>query len=322
MQSLIGAALLAVPGAALYELAPGSTKVNDPEVIASLNAEEGSLWHAATQKFFEGMTFEDSRVFLGARISEHLNETFPERSYTMANDDLPTEFDSRKQWPGLIHPIRDQEQCGSCWAFSASEVLSDRVAIVTGKPSPALSPEDLVSCDQKDSGCNGGYLDRAWQYLVTTGAVTDSCWPYQAGSGRAPKCRNTCVDGEAFTRTHAKNAYAINGAADMQKDLVQNGPIQVAFMVYRSFMSYHSGIYHKKKKEKTPEGGHAVKIVGYGTVGKHQYWLVANSWNTDWGEDGFFRILRGHNECGLEKQGSAYAGLPAVSAELRDEIVV
>merc|ERR1719319_1351889 len=93
-------------------------------------------------------------------------------------------------------------------------------------------------------------------------------------------------------------------------------------MVYRSFMSYHSGIYHKKKKEKTPEGGHAVKIVGYGTVGKHQYWLVANSWNTDWGEDGFFRILRGHNECGLEKQGSAYAGLPAVSAELRDEIVV
>lgn len=325
MRSFVGAALLVAPGAALYELAPGSTKVNDPEVIASFNAEEGGLWHAAPHKFFEGMTFDEARIFLGTRlshISEHLNETLPEGSFTIARDDLPPEFDSRQQWQGLIHPIRDQEKCGSCWAFSASEVLSDRVAIATGKPSPVLSPEDMVSCDKKDSGCMGGNLPSAWQYLITSGIVTDSCWPYQSGSGRVIKCRNTCVDGEGFTRTHAKNSYAINGAVDMQKDLVQNGPIQVGFKVYRSFMAYRSGIYHKKKKEKTPEGGHAVKLVGYGAVGAHDYWTVANSWTTDWGEQGFFRILRGKDECGIENLGPPYAGLPAVTAAPKEDIIV
>jgi len=106
----------------------------------------------------------------------------------------------------------------------------------------------------------------------------------------------------------------------MQKDLVQNGPIQVGFLVYPSFMSYRSGIYHKHNGEQA-EGGHAVKIVGWGVDGKTKYWSVANSWNTDWGEDGFFRILRGSDECGIEKMGPPYAGLPLAQAE-EDLIVV
>jgi len=322
MRGFAAAAILVSPAAALYELAPGSTKVNDPELIASFNAEEG-LWEAGPQKFFEQFSFDEARVFLGARlshISNHLNETLPAGAYRIQEADLPTDFDARKQWQGLIHPIRDQEQCGSCWAFSASEVLSDRVAIATGKPSPVLSAEDLVSCDKKDEGCNGGNLPSAWEYLVNTGLVTDTCWPYSAGSGRAPKCRNKCVDSEDFTRSLAKSSYAIHGAVDMQKDLVQNGPIQVGFKVYRSFMTYKKGVYHKKKHEKVPEGGHAVKIVGFGAEGKHMYWTVANSWNTDWGELGFFRILRGNDECGIEKFGPPYAGLPAVASP--EEIIV
>lgn len=321
MKAFGAAAVLVNPSAALYELAPGSTAVNDPEHIASLNAEEG-LWQAAPQKFFERLSFDEARVFLGARlshISNHLNKTLPAGAYKIQEDDLPPDFESREKWPGLIHPIRDQQQCGSCWAFSASEVLSDRVAIATGTPSPALSPEDIVSCDKKDEGCNGGNLPSAWAYLVETGLVTDACWPYSSGHGQVPKCRQMCVDGEDFARTKAKTSYAINGALDMQKDLVQNGPIQVGFKVYRSFMTYHRGIYHKKKKEKVPEGGHAVKIVGYGVDGKHKYWTVANSWNTDWGENGFFRILRGKDECGIEKMGPPYAGLPVVAHE---EIIV
>ena len=96
----------------------------------------------------------------------------------------------------------------------------------------------------------------------------------------------------------------------MQKEIMTNGPIQVAFSVYKSFMSYKTGVYSKHWYELLPEGGHAVKIVGWGTESGTDYWLVANSWNTNWGESGFFKIKRGVNECGIETMGPPYAGLP------------
>jgi len=235
-----------------------------------------------------------------------------------AMEDAPADFDSRTKWSGLIHPIRNQQHCGSCWAFSASEVLSDRVAIKTGKKSPVLSAEDMVSCDKSDMGCKGGRLNSAWSYLEHTGIVTDTCFPYGAGNwketGVTPACRSTCADSESFKKQNAASQYAISGVGNMQKDIMTHGPIQVAFMVYKSFMSYKSGVYTKKPFEFIPEGGHAVKIIGWGTESGTDYWLVANSWGTTtWGDQGFFKIKRGTNECGIETQGPPYAGLPAVS---------
>merc|ERR1712032_1104405 len=115
----------------------------------------------------------------------------------------------------------------------------------------------------------------------------------------------------SFTRTRATSAYAINGVVNMQKEIMTNGPVQVAFMVYKSFMSYKIGVYSKHPWEIIPEGGHAVKIVGWGTDmgtdNNHDFWSVANSWGEKWGEAGFFRIVRGKNACGIEKMGPPYA---------------
>merc|ERR1719362_2567615 len=111
-------------------------------------------------------------------------------------------------------------------------------------------------------GCQGGQLPNAWRYLQSTGIVTDTCFPYSAGSGQAPACRSGCVDFERFTRTRAARAYAINGVLNMQKEVMTNGPIQVAFKVYKSFMNYKSGVYQKHWYELLPEGGHSVKLVG------------------------------------------------------------
>lgn len=80
---------------------------------------------------------------------------------------------------------------------------------------------------------------------------------------------------------------------------MKNGPVQTAFTVYADFMSYKSGVYQHKTGEQL--GGHAVKMVGWGVDNGVPYWLIANSWNTDWAENGFFRIIRGKNECGIEK---------------------
>merc|ERR1712046_508879 len=146
----------------------------------------------------------------------------------------------------------------------------------------------MVSCDKGDMGCQGGQLPMAWNYLKETGIVSDKCLPYAAGNGEAPKCPDKCADSEtwASSKVKAKTAYAINGVANMQKEIMTNGPIQVAFKVYKSFMSYKSGVYSKHWYELLPEGGHAVKIVGWGsetstnTWGENvstDYWLVANS---------------------------------------------
>jgi len=300
--------------------ATGKTLVNDPDHIKRLNSVSGSTWTAGASDFFAGLTFDDARIVLGtdlSHISNHLDEVLDDSAYaSIANDSIPAAFDATTQWAGLVNPIRNQQQCGSCWAFSASEVLSDRVAIATKKASPPLSPEDMVSCDTGDMGCNGGQLPAAWKYLQSTGIVTDNCFPYTAGNGTAPACPNKCVDSESWSESKVKasSAYAINGVANMQKEIMTNGPIQVAFKVYKSFMSYKTGVYEKKWNEILPEGGHAVKIVGWGTDNGKDYWKVANSWDTTWGEDGFFRIARGKDECGMETMGPPYAGMPALSS--------
>jgi len=297
-------------GNMLQHPATGSL-INDADRIAFLNSQNAS-WVAGKNPFFDGMTFEQSRALFGTDLVGFdgiEDEILGDDKYAIA--DVPTSFDAHTQWPGLIHPIRDQQRCGSCWAFSASEVLSDRASIKAQKTTPVLSAEDLVSCDKSDLGCHGGRLGSAWNYLKNTGLVTDTCFPYGAGSGTAPACATNCADGSAFTRTKAASAYAIRGTANMQKEIMTNGPIQVAFKVYKSFMSYKSGVYSKHWWELIPEGGHAVKIVGWGVEGGKDYWLVANSWNTSWGDAGFFKIARGHDQCGIETMGPPYAGLAA-----------
>jgi cathepsin B len=299
--------------------ADGKTMVNDPRHLEHLDRENvaNTSWTAGFNSFFEGLTFDAARPLLGtalSHISEHMDNVLPDSAYDQ-DANIPAEFDARTKWPGLIHPIRDQQRCGSCWAFSASEVLGDRVAIATGKPSPVLSPEDMVSCDGGDMGCGGGRLNTAWSYLKNTGVVSEKCLPYAAGDGQAPVCPSSCADGESWnsSKVKAATAYAIHSVSHMQQEIMTKGPIQVAFMVYKSFMSYKSGVYQKHWNEFLPEGGHAVKIIGWGTENGVDYWLVANSWNTSWGLDGYFKIKRGRNTCGIEKTGPPYAGTAAAS---------
>ena len=100
------------------------------------------------------------------------------------NADIPKEFDSRVQWKDCIHEVRNQEKCGSCWAFAASEAFSDRTCIASkGAINEVFSPETLVDCDKSDFGCNGGELNNVWRYIESDGIVSDKCQPYVSGEG-------------------------------------------------------------------------------------------------------------------------------------------
>jgi len=264
-----------------------------------------------TYKTVEEHPFKDSdeiKYRLGLNIATLKYTGNFERGFS--NEELPENFDAREKWPECIHPIRNQAKCGSCWAHGASEVLSDRFCIHSdGKINVVLSPQDLVSCDPFDHGCNGGALNLSWLYLRIFGATTDACTPYTAQTGEVDLCNyNKCtVEGEEYKKYKALNYYSLNTINDLKKDLYENGPIETGFYVYDDFMSYKGGVYRRGRHTKLM-GGHAVKIIGWGKEDNgDEYWIVANSWGTEWGENGFFRI--GFGECGIE---NVMTGMPLI----------
>jgi len=304
---------------------PERSLVNDYERIAKINA-KGLSWKAAPSKEFEGMTVAEFRKKMLRPIDlMHMNQRrTANRRRSVAPEidvkDIPEEFDASKKWPKCgINVIRDQEQCGSCWAFGSSESLGDRFCIAGNQSSPIkLSPQYLVDCFVDLDGCGGGLVDIVWEDLMKHGTVEDSCLPYRAED---EVCPTTCKDGSEMKMYKAKNAYPLYSLKSsdktvemIQKEIMTNGPVEAAFWVFDDFMNYHSGVYHHPEDSTdTCGGGHAVKIYGWGVDEESglPYWLVANSWgNWMWGEGGSFRILRGNNECGFED--SVVAGLPLI----------
>lgn len=214
---------------------------------------------------------------------------------------VPDTFDARDVWGDLILPVRDQQQCGSCWAFSVTETMGDRFGIV-GNSHGVLAPQDLVSCDVLDLGCEGGSELFSWFWADYAGVTTEDCMPYTSGNGDSGVCPSLCTNGSTITRYYSSNSGAVD-VSNFQTELQSNGPFELTFEVYDDFMDYTSGVYQHTYGDL--DGGHAVLLVGWGTENGVPYWLVQNSWGTNWGLDGFFKIIRGTDECGIEDGGYA-----------------
>lgn len=255
---------------------------------------------------------------------------------------IPDSFDARQEWPECpsTKEIRDQGSCGSCWAFGAVEAMTDRICITSGgKLMPHISAEDLLSCCSScGMGCNGGFPEAAWNYWVHSGLVTggqynshQGCEPYEIPAcdhhvkGKlkpcsksilpTPPCRRKCEPGYNVSypddKRYGASGYAVSSEVEkIQTEIMTSGPVEGAFTVYADFPSYRSGVYQHTSG--APLGGHAIKILGWGTEEGKPYWLVANSWNPDWGDKGYFKILRGSDECGIES--GIVAGKPKVAA--------
>lgn len=235
-------------------------------------------------------------------------------------DDLPKNFDTRQAFPGCIGAVLNQGQCGSCWAFASTEVLSDRFCIQSGgRINVTLSPQDALGCEELHYGCAMGSMPEwAWPFLVKKGVTTMECTPYTSGQGNAPKhCPTTCTgssNGANMTKYHAANYTHAGNFFDARKhtaaimQALMSGPLDSLFEVYGDFDDYVGGTVYQHKTGSF-EGLHNVKIIGWGeeeSTGE-LYWHVQNSWGLDWPvtgspQDGTFKIKRGVDECMFESQ--------------------
>ncbi|XP_067468895.1 cathepsin S, ortholog 1 [Thunnus thynnus] len=219
------------------------------------------------------------------------NDTFKDLSGLT----LPKRVDWREE--GLVSPVQNQGLCGSCWAFSSMGALEGQMKKRRGVLVP-LSPQNLVDCSTFDGnrGCRGGYISKAFSYVIRNkGVDSESFYPYEHQNG---KCRYS-VEGKAG---YCSDFHILPRGDEMtlQEKVATVGPISVAVnAMLQSFHLYKGGLYDEPSCN--PRFiNHAVLVVGYGTDNGQDFWLVKNSWGTEWGEEGFIRIARNKNNlCGI-----------------------
>jgi C1A family cysteine protease len=212
--------------------------------------------------------------------------------------ELPTAFD----WAplGAVTPVKDQGQCGSCWAFSATETI-ESAWIMAGKgtnESTILAPQQIVDCDTTDLGCDGGDTPTAYEYVIKAGGMeSEKEYPYKAEDGKCKFAKNKVVASikkwEYVIPTSSHNETA------MQVALVANGPLSICVEA-DTWQDYNSGVITRGCGQQLD---HCVQITGFGETDKGvPYWLIRNSWNTDWGMDGYILVERNKNLCGVSDE--------------------
>ncbi|KAF9623127.1 hypothetical protein IFM89_037643 [Coptis chinensis] len=257
----------------------------------------------------------------------------------LPTNDLPTEFDWRDH--GAVTPIKDQGQCGSCWSFSTTGALEGAHFLATGDL-VSLSEQQLVDCDHEnivsfenpsqskqgeplaerpltlcdteeasscDNGCNGGLMNSALEYTLKAGGLQrEEDYPY---TGKDSKCK---FDKTKIAASVSNFSVISIDEEQIAANLVKNGPLAVG--INAAYMqTYRAGVscpYICSKRRLD----HAILLVGFGSAGfapirlkEKPYWILKNSWGQNWGEDGFYKICRGPDVCGVDSMVSTVAAV-------------
>jgi len=213
--------------------------------------------------------------------------------------------------PVAVTAVKDQGQCGSCWAFSATEEV-ESAWILAGNTAVALAPEQTVDCDTVDQGCNGGDTVSAYAYMEGVGIEAEATYPYTAGNtGTASTCAYNAsavvakISGFTYATPNCNDTCTHQDEKTLAANLYSQGPVSICVDA-STWQTYTSGIL-------TPASGcqsaytaldHCVQLVGYGSDAGTDFWSVRNSWNTNWGEAGYIRISRGVNACGVADEAT------------------
>ncbi|KMT04502.1 hypothetical protein BVRB_8g181680 [Beta vulgaris subsp. vulgaris] len=251
--------------------------------FSDLTIEEFVATHTGYKRQFHSESMSGSSITKGLRFDQNLT-------------DMPPSLDWREK--GAVTPIKDQGQCGCCWAFSTVAAVEGLNQINTGQLI-SLSEQELVDCVQNSNGCNGGAMTNAFEFIKQNqGILREDEYQYQAMQGQ---CRATYTSGNAVTIEGYQRIPPNDEATLMQA--VSKQPISIGIDASGfEFKNYNGGLFNGECGQ---DLSHAVTIVGYGTdTDGYNYWLLKNSWGETWGENGYMKIIRDQNQCGITLDAS------------------
>jgi len=214
--------------------------------------------------------------------------------------DVPQTLDWRNQ--KMVTPVKDQGQCGSCWAFSTVEniesmyCMKNQIDCSTFAP---LSPQEIVDCDTTDQGCDGGDPPTAYAFVMQEGGLEDdSDYPYTAADGTCAFQSNLVK----VTITNWQYATTNSDETTMQSNLVNWGPLSICVDA-EPWQDYTGGVMMASDCSNSLD--HCVQLVGYDMTNSTPFWIVRNSWGLDWGEDGYIRLQYGQDTCGCADEATS-----------------
>jgi cathepsin F len=236
--------------------------------------------------------------------STYLGYIRPERSdvgvLSPKDVDVPQTLDWRTK--NMVTPVKNQEQCGSCWAFSVTENIESMYCMknqIDCNTFPPLAPQEIVDCDTVDQGCNGGDPPTAYQFVMQEGGMEDeSDYPYTAQDG-------TCAFQANLVKVTISNwQYATQNSDEttMQNNLVSWGPLSICVDA-EPWQDYTGGVL--MASDCSNQLDHCVQLVGYDMTQSTPFWIVRNSWGTDWGENGYIRLQYGQDTCGCADEATS-----------------
>ena len=259
-------------------------------------------YNVALNKFSDLTKEEFKTKYTGLRFS---NAARNEVTLKTINDP-PTSVDWRTK--GIVNKVKDQGQCGSCWAFSAV-AATEAAWAQAGNPLADFAEQQLVDCSAKqgNQGCNGGWMDQAFDYFKVAATELTSDYKYLA---RDQKCK---ADPTKYV-AHLKSYVDVPTKQPTQLQTAAALSVIAVAVDAEAFQDYDSGII---TSECYDDLDHGVAIVGYGVSGKINFWIVRNSWGPDWGESGYVRVQNtGRNDtgmCGINSNPSYVTGIEKYS---------